>query len=159
MNVLQQGLHEGVVHLWHVEEMQALGEVVQEGSVLSPEAHHQAHRLVVGFELGQKLLIDKFPPILGEDNILGNVSGPVGVAAVAVNLVVEGGRLLEPELLRRGLRGAGKVQGRDLTSESVCVHELILICLSIWALIFCNYHLANCMFISVLFNYNINIFC
>ena len=159
MNVPQQGLHESVVYLRHVEEMETLGEIVQEGSVLSPKAHHQAHCLVVGFELGQKLLIDKFPPVFGEDNILGNVSGPVRVPAVAVNLVVEGGRLLEPELLRRGLGGAGKVQVRDLTSKSVCVHELVLVSLSIWALVFGDDHLTNRMFISVLFNYNINVFC
>ena len=52
-----------------MEEVEAFGKVVQEGCVLSPEAHHCAYVLVVILELWKKFLVDVFPLVLREDNV------------------------------------------------------------------------------------------
>ena len=53
----------------YMEEVEAFGKVVQEGCVLSPEAHHCAYVLVVILELWKKFLVDVFPLVLREDNV------------------------------------------------------------------------------------------
>ena len=61
----------------YMEEVEAFGKVVQEGCVLSPEAHHCAYVLVVILELWKKFLVDEFEFVFWEDNIFGRVSAVV----------------------------------------------------------------------------------
>ena len=57
--VSHQHWHQRIVYLGNVEKMQALGEVVQKRSVLSPQAHHGANILVVVLQLWQQLLVNE----------------------------------------------------------------------------------------------------
>ena len=47
------------MYLGNVEKVQALGEVVQKRSMLTPQAHHSANILVVVLQFWQQLLVNK----------------------------------------------------------------------------------------------------
>lgn len=53
----------------YMEELEAFGKVVQEGCMLSPQAHHCAYVLVVVLELWKKFLVDVFSLVFWKDNV------------------------------------------------------------------------------------------
>lgn len=59
MNVSDEGLNKSIMNFWYVEQMEDLGESVQECCVLSPQGHHSANCLVIVFQLGEEILIDE----------------------------------------------------------------------------------------------------
>ena len=59
-NVSKKGWYESIVDFRDMEETETFGKVVQEGRMLSPQAHHCAYVLVVVLELWKKFLVDVF---------------------------------------------------------------------------------------------------